>query len=140
MAVVKARRAFLAVHADEAPALLAALQENGLFEPIPPESWPVEDAELGGAAPYGDRTFDLDKDAEKLRRSLSFLDTHAPEPGGLKSLFSPKPAFSLQGLADRFGEFPLDEISGKIRAAEADLQREFAEPVSEALKAECGFG
>ena len=71
MAVVKAQRAFLAVHAEEAPALLTALQENGLFEPIPPEAWPVEDAELVGAAPYGDRPFDLEREAEVLRRTLS---------------------------------------------------------------------
>ena len=127
MAVVKAQRAFLAVHAEKAPALLTALQENGLFEPIPPEAWPVEDTELGGAAPYGDRPFDLEREAEVLRRALSFLDTHAPEAGGLQSLFSPKPAFSIQSLADSFGKFPLDEVSGKVRAAEADLQRIAAE-------------
>jgi V/A-type H+-transporting ATPase subunit I len=123
MAVVKAQRAFLAVHADEAPALLTALQEKGLFEPIPPEAWPVEEAELEGARAYGDRPFDLEREAEALRRALSFLDAHAPETGGLKNLFSPKPAFSIQGLADGFRKFPLAEVSGKVRAAEADLQR-----------------
>ncbi len=123
MAVVKAQRAFLAVHADEAPALLTVLQEKGLFEPIPPEAWPVEEAELEGARAYGDRPFDLEREAEALRRALSFLDAHAPETGGLKNLFSPKPAFSIQGLADGFRKFPLAEVSGKVRAAEADLQR-----------------
>ena len=139
MAVVKAQRAFLAVHADEAPALLTALQENGLFEPIPPEAWPVEDADLGGAAPYADRPFDLEREAEDLRRALSFLDAHAPEAGGLKNLFSPKPAFSIQGLADGFGKFPLDEVSGKVRAAEADLQRIAAEETEIAQRRE-GLG
>ena len=136
MAVVKAQRAFLAVHADEAPALLTALQENGLFEPIPPEAWPVEDADLGGAGPYADRPFDLEREAEILRRALTFLDAHAPEAGGLKKLFSPKPAFSIQGLADDFGKFPLDEVSGKVRAAEADLQRIAAEETEIAQRRE----
>ncbi len=136
MAVVKAQRAFLAVHADEAPALLTALQENGLFEPIPPEAWPVEDADLGGAGPYADRPFDLEREAEILRRALTFLDAHAPEAGGLKKLFSPKPAFSIQGLADDFGKFPLDEVSGKVRAAEAVLQRIAAEETEIAQRRE----
>ncbi|MFQ5693841.1 MAG: hypothetical protein ACE5IM_12455, partial [Nitrospinota bacterium] len=108
MAVIKAQRAFLAVPAGDVPALLAALQAGGLLEPIAPEAWPVEEGELGPARPFGGRGFDLEETAGRLRRCLSFLETHAPERGGLKRLFSPTPTLDLQRLADAFRDFPLD--------------------------------
>ncbi|MFQ5792735.1 MAG: V-type ATP synthase subunit I, partial [Acidobacteriota bacterium] len=123
MAVVKAQRAFLAVHAAAVPEFLAALQVCGLVELIEPDSWPVEEGGLGLAQPYGSRGFDTEGEAGTLRRCLSFLETHAPGPGGLKSLFSEKPALSLQGLGEAFRKFPLEEASEKILAAESELHQ-----------------
>ncbi len=127
MAVVKAQRVLMAVHAGAAPVLLGALQSNGLVELIPAEAWPVQDDELSVTRPLGARLFDLEKESTALRRSLAFLDAHAPEPGGLKSLFSPKPGFNLEDLADQFRGFPLDQVYGRVREAEARLQEISAE-------------
>ena len=127
MAVVKAQRVLMAVHAGAAPGLLGALQSNGLIEPIPVEAWPVQDDVLSVTRPFGDRLFDLESESAALRRCLAFLGTHAPEPGALKSLFSPKPGFSLQGLANQFQGLPLDQVYGQVREAEARLQEISAE-------------
>ncbi len=117
----------MAVHADDVPAFLAALQAGGLVEPIDPSAWPVDEGDRGDIRPYNGRSFDLEGGAGTFRRCLSILDAHAPERGGLKALFSPKTALTLQGLADGFHNFPLEEVAEKVRVAEAELQRISAE-------------
>lgn len=127
MAVVKAQRALMAVCAEDIPAFLHALQSSGLVEPIEPGAWPVEEGEWGRARPCGVGGFDLEEAAGAVRRALAFLEAHAPERGGLKSLFTPKPSVTFQRLADAFCEFPLEEAAGKFRRAEAELHRIGAE-------------
>lgn len=122
MAVVKAQRVLIAVDAFSTPELLAILQSNGLVEPIPVEAWPVEGGELSLTRALGDRTFEMEKESAALKRSLVFLETHAPEPGRLKDFFSPRPRFNFQKLADQFQGVPLDSIYSQIRKAEAQLQ------------------
>ena len=73
-------------------------------------------------APSGIGCSTLKANPPPLRRCLAFLGTHAPKPGGLKDLFSPKPGFSLQGLADQFQGLSLDQVYGQVREAEARLQ------------------